>query len=359
MKERSSNIELLRIFAVYFVVVHHIILHYILHNFSSDYCSLWLESSISNRFVSSVLYSMGGVGVLLFFMITGYFLAEKTESGSIKKVFLAVVFYALLGAFLLFAKGLISNTGIDKMHFVKQLLFPVSSGIWWFPLSYIIIVVVAPILNKMTVSLSKKGFVIVLLFIATWWSFGANVIEAPFTRLQDALFYYLCGVFYKRFLKPENMRISIYFMVMLLFFTLLGGAYFLYFTFQFSGIRKESYLSYFFILVFLKPIVAFLLFSIFLKSKVQSKCINFIASTTFGVYLCHENWYGEYLFSHILFNFDKMFLSNLFPLYILCSGVVMFLICMGVDCIRRFCFEPCAIKIVNKISAIMVNNFSA
>lgn len=79
MNERKSNIELLRILAVYFVVVHHIIMHYVLHNFSPDYCTLWLESSILNKLTSSLFYSFGGVGVLCFFMITGYFLAEKTE----------------------------------------------------------------------------------------------------------------------------------------------------------------------------------------------------------------------------------------------------------------------------------------
>lgn len=352
MNERKSNIELLRILAVYFVVVHHIIMHYVLHNFSLDYCTLWLESSILNKLTSSLFYSFGGVGVLCFFMITGYFLAEKTESGAIKKVFLTVIFYGLLGAFFSITKGLLFNKAIDKMLLIKQLFFPISSGLWWFPLSYIIIVIVAPIINKLTMPLNKNGFLIVLLFIALWLCFGGSIIDAPFGRLQDSLFYYLCGIFYKRFVRIEYIRPRLNLFMLLLFFAFLGISYYMYFSLQFSASTNISYIPYFFILVFFKPIVGFLLFSLFISFKLQSKCVNFIASTTFGVYLCHENWYGAYLFSNILFKFDKYFLSNLFPLYILASGVIMFFICGGIDSIRKFIFEPLALKVFDKIQLL-------
>ena len=57
---RNSNIELLRILAVFFVVVHHIILHFVMHDFAPDYNEVWLNATLPNRIVSSIMYSGGG-----------------------------------------------------------------------------------------------------------------------------------------------------------------------------------------------------------------------------------------------------------------------------------------------------------
>ena len=68
IKERNSNIELLRILAMLFIIIHHLIYHNKLssiHNF--------------NHTSAMVLYSWAKIGVILFILISGYF-AEDSNS---------------------------------------------------------------------------------------------------------------------------------------------------------------------------------------------------------------------------------------------------------------------------------------
>lgn len=68
MKKRISNFELLRIIAMFMIVLHHAIVH-----------GVWLSNKhiIMTPLVDATIYNffaMGGeIGVYLFVMITGYF----------------------------------------------------------------------------------------------------------------------------------------------------------------------------------------------------------------------------------------------------------------------------------------------
>ena len=234
-------------------------------------------------------------------MITGYFLSERTSPYPVSKIFLQVLFYSLAGALLLACKTIFLDKSFDKKLFITYLFFPITGGIWWFPLSYSIIVFVCPVINSFTKLLNRRGFILLLAFVFVWWKFGANFINAPFERLQSALCCYLCGVFYKRYCNEFKIKRSILFWVSVLLFFCLGIAYFFYFTLRFSSAHNSTFL-YFLIICILNPLVAFCIFSYALQIKACSKLINFISGTTFGVYLCHENWYGHWLFGTFMFN---------------------------------------------------------
>ena len=58
--ERNSSIELLRIVSMFFIIIHHLILHNVLHNFNSVCCQTWLQSSVFVKLSTSYMYGMGG-----------------------------------------------------------------------------------------------------------------------------------------------------------------------------------------------------------------------------------------------------------------------------------------------------------
>ena len=73
--ERKSNFELARIVAMIMIVANHLVGHGIQHvsDANSAY-QLWQTGSPINRLFASFFLPGGGVGVAIFFMITGYFL---------------------------------------------------------------------------------------------------------------------------------------------------------------------------------------------------------------------------------------------------------------------------------------------
>lgn len=93
IKKRESNFELLRIFAMFMIITHHYVVHGILSLEGKIDYSVWRMGAFFNKIFSSVLWPGGGIGVALFFMITGYFSVDKEKSLKLKKIILTSVFY--------------------------------------------------------------------------------------------------------------------------------------------------------------------------------------------------------------------------------------------------------------------------
>lgn len=70
-KTRESNIEMLRIIAIFFILLHHYALYNSLYN---------LEVSNINKYIGIILFSLGKIGVNIFILITGYFSIQKNFS---------------------------------------------------------------------------------------------------------------------------------------------------------------------------------------------------------------------------------------------------------------------------------------
>ena len=86
-KERNSNIEILRIISMIFIVMS----HYTVHS-GIELTSLPLGI---NRFILEVT-RLGNIGVIIFMLISGYYLIEQ-KSIQLKKVlklYLQILFYS-------------------------------------------------------------------------------------------------------------------------------------------------------------------------------------------------------------------------------------------------------------------------
>lgn len=81
-----------------------------------------------------------------------------------------------------------------------------------------------------------------------------------------------------------------------------------------------------------------------------SKIINRIASTTFGIYLIHDNEYvRSFLWKELLHNasyMDSMYL----PLHTVVSVAGVFCVCMGVESVRTFVVKRCTGAWRNRMS---------
>ena len=88
--ERNSNIELLRIIAMFFIIAHHYVT-------SSNVTSLFDYSNISGNMLFLQIFGMfGKIAINIFTLITGYFMVNKTISkAKFLSLFCKVEFYYL------------------------------------------------------------------------------------------------------------------------------------------------------------------------------------------------------------------------------------------------------------------------
>lgn len=96
---RQSNFELLRILAMFFIVVHHYMVHGVQHVLSSDMIakSSWLLGSNINRIFTIIFEPAGAIGVGIFFMLSGYFMyGKECNLNKIKELLIQLFFYSFI-----------------------------------------------------------------------------------------------------------------------------------------------------------------------------------------------------------------------------------------------------------------------
>ncbi len=154
VKVRESNMELLRLVAIYAIVLYHIL--------------LFVHNNLSDEPIYRALFLPLHVGVLLFVMISGYFHIKF----SVKKLIILVVpllVYSLPTIITTFVNG---SDHLSSL--VNQVLF-VSHSQYWYMRIYVGLFLLAPVLNKFLDQCtfkSRMALIASLLFIATW---GGNL----------------------------------------------------------------------------------------------------------------------------------------------------------------------------------------
>lgn len=143
---RQSNFEILRIIAMFFVLMVH-----------ANYMSInpptaeEIDNDILASATRAALESISLLGVNLFVMISGWFSIKATVRGLSGLLF--QVFYFGIGILLF-----LTIIGMEEFTIgrVYQIVMLHKSG--WFVMSYLILYLLAPVLNKFSEYASKKEF---------------------------------------------------------------------------------------------------------------------------------------------------------------------------------------------------------
>ena len=194
---RQSNIELLRIAAMALIISNHLVNHGILKVTSASPYALWPQGSVLNRAVCAAFSTGGRIGVAVFFMITGYFLAGKEEFSwrSMLRLLGRVHFFAALD-FLIFlffraSIGYGASFPLRAMAF-KSFVIPVT--LWWFALTYAMLLLLVPFLNRgirrLRRILPNAAYPVLILIFWVLYAVGSRW---PVYSLLRAVLFYLMG----------------------------------------------------------------------------------------------------------------------------------------------------------------------
>lgn len=348
---RQSNFELIRVFAMIMIVMS----HYIQHGFiQSEY--------IGNQtyiIISHFLGSFGQFGVTLFFLITGYFLIDKTPNfQSLIKIIIKTIFYSwsIVFVFLLF---LPDTLNFDKIY---QSILPISTGQYWFITTYVVLYLIIPILNTIFNNLSIKQIKGYLILFGILWFFIPALsykIQFAFSKILGSIYIYMLGAYIKRykigFFEKFNNRLKIY--VISIICILLW----IYICYKFNLVDRKWWYH----LMFMNSIFVLLpsisLFHFFKNINLQyNKIINYLSTSAFSVYLITENiCMRKVLWSKIFLCSQHI---NIFYLLIniLIATVISYLACVVIDKLCNFIILDNLFKYLfkNKYFISLNNNFN-
>ena len=324
-RTRDSRFELLRIIAMLCIVTGHSMTHGVLTG--SEVNTIPPVSFILCRFLA---YG-GKTGVYLFVLITGYFMIDSNISvKKLVKLWLPILFWS----------AVITVTGgilLDQLsaNEIALSVIPILSNRYWFMSTYVFLYLLSPVINIALSHTSRnQDVLIILLTLLTIapcdYLYGADVNS----WLVSFCFTYAIGAIIKKYHILQKKNFIKYGCILLA-----------------SGIAFNTGSSIFIGLNARTDVIAsaleketlfdlFIAIGIFILvgsgTQFYNRKINAIASTTFGIYLIHDNPKMETLLWIRGLHFDRLAYKGIYSmLYILLVDFIVFAICAVLEFIRK------------------------
>lgn len=329
MKERKSNLELLRIILIIMIIA----LHYNNTRMGGVFGNV--ENGTFNYYLSNFVESLSIVAVNTFILITGYF-SNKKDSVKVSKVinlFYICAIYGILifGTYFVFTKNI--SFGILK-EFIKTIFDR------WFVVIYSILYLLISYLNKLINSLDKEKLKILIiintLFFYVWFTIFTNTtIKDGGYGIINFINLYLIGAYIKKYKDeyvPKYKTIIIYISCAII-------------TTLLSCFTTRSAFAYNTIFNLIGSIALFLTFKN-LNIK-NNKVINYLSTFTFSTYIIHENSFITKFLYRTIFKCDKYYNSSFIVINLLYTIIGIYVICIIFEIIRRFIMNKIDKKIDN------------
>ena len=295
MKNRASNFELLKVFAILLILLSHSTPRYeLLYPFGGITLdgreNYVIDPTIASLDIHHLLIqyftSWGQIGNALFIICSSWFLYEI---GRIKR---GKVWFLISSTFFIsiFSYGIMRLLGCD--YDIKALFystFPIATYNNWFVCCYLLFYLMNPILKVVSDSMNKRScliFIVMGLFAFSLWNMIYPTAFLYFHLVQFILIYFIT-VYFKRFIGIERYSSNMASRWILIGFI---GLFIHTIVINFVSI------NFFHISILqnsLNPwilIIGFSSFFLFSNLSFQSKVVNYISSLSLLVYLIDENY---------------------------------------------------------------------
>ena len=323
--------ELLRIIAMFFIVVSHYAVH---SGIKYDNLHMMEKTALS-------MFNIGNLGVDIFVIISGYFMINsKFKLKKLMMLEAQVLFYTIICYIIVVVNGA-ADISIKSIAFS---FLPTLFEHYWFFTAYIVMYIFTPYINRLIHSLSREAFLKFLLIMILLWSFTTTFATTGLYSypLGTFLLLYSIGAYIRLYpdFKYNTNKSSIITIILCEGFLLMSVI-----VFGVLGIDKEAY--FFQRLSLPTLLLAVGIFVLFTHINIRyNSFINLVASSTFGIYLIHENTYVRAALWPFLQHL-RGGMSHI--IYALICAVAVFIVCSIIELIRSRTEGVLADKLISKL----------
>ena len=341
---RKSNMELLRVLAMFMVVTYHV----------SNRVGAALAPEGFDRVFFLATALLGDLGNSVFLLISGYFMVESGfRLRRVLRLWAEVFFYSVLFA-VVFALAGGETPGLRTW---ARVFFPLLSNDYWFATHYVIFSFFMPFLNRLLHALDRRGLQRLLLTMFVPFSLLRTVLPGGFigfANLSMFAFYY-CLAAYVR-LYPQCLRalstprrcFGAAAVVLALHVGYLCLCCLL-------GERVSLLTPGRFARMYAVPQVA-LAFAFFLGfARLRPRCsrfVNAVASAVFGVYLVHYNLFVRDWLEQTIRALLGGGAVPVPPLVALGMALLVYTAATLIDLLRRKAVEPLYMRCIDRLPPV-------
>lgn len=328
-KVRESNLELYRIVLMILIIAHHYVVN-------SGLLQAAMSDGANMKSVGLLaLGAWGKIGINCFLLITGYYMCtSKITLKKFLKLFLEIEFYNVVIYIIFLAAGY-ERLSVGSVLITVFPFIEVSKN---FTGCYMLFYLLIPFLNILIGQLDKKKFLVLLLVLLGIYTVIGSIpkTNVMFNYVTWFSIVYLVGAFIRKYVSLEKIKQRKLVMANLILVVLCVASV--------PVCWKLLGVPYFFVNDSNKILALAMsvgLFLSFKKLKIKnSKFINQVAATTFGVLLIHANSNAmrSWLWGGVFKNTEWYDTPWLF-VHMIITIVVVYVACALIDVVRIKIFE--------------------
>lgn len=334
MNKRDSNMELLRIVCMLFIVMHHFITEILVPDLYRHDVAQWDGYRSGLYLFNNLLF----VGVNVFVLVSGYY-GIKAKVRGFANLYFQCAFYGLL-AYLIHLY--VDNASLG-MSVINNSLLVFSHCQWWYIGSYIGLYILSPLINKGLSLMSIKehlGAILIMTFLEMWLGFvWGTGCEPTGYGVLHMVYIYMIGAYIRKRVDMDALRnhrwtlMGIYVgSIVVMTGVILLNTYVWHS--DAAILRPWVYNSP---LLIIASIAFFMVFGTF---QFSNKWVNFCASSVLAAYLLPEAFYTRRTAINIAGGvFEEILLAKAIVVCVL-WGMSVLLICVGIDKIRMIMMIP-------------------
>lgn len=316
--KRNSSIELLRLIAMWMIVMYHFHYHVLSVN----------DDSVLFKAAQIPLH----IGVPVFILISGFFGIKRTVNGLSKLLSKTLFFsWGILAVFLVLGVFLDTIKPISGWEIIDSVFFLSRTNNLWFIRSYVVLYLLAPyingVLSQQTVY-QRFVFLLLLTFISVYIGIVSYAPEYNGRGILNFVLLYSIGRTIKEYGLQERLSFLANLLLIVVFAVL---ALIIYIPNDGTVIGRVVWEVVFRYNSPFMIIIAVLFFLLFARFRFYSKVINISASSVFAMYLIHENSIvNNYLYGIVGFvqsNFSLLTIYAFLTVY----ALVIMLLCFFLD----------------------------
>lgn len=304
---RESGIELLKIIAIFFIVISHVLQTLRAENtlmMSQDYViNLAYATTNIQYFILTLMSYFGVLGNNIFFICSAWFLLKSNSFKKKKWLFMLIEVW-VISVLILLITLLATNTDISVKNIIKSIL-PTLFSNNWYSTCYLLFYPIHPILNKIIYSMEQKTLLRSTLSLAVLYC-GFNFIREclfPSRLILWVTIYFIIAylqIYMKDFCNSTKLNefvliIGFVCYICLALVTNVSGFYI-----SFMNDKMLHWINN------CNPIliaISVAMFNLFRKIKFKSLTINYVSSLSLLIYLIHENLILKKYFRPLIWNY--------------------------------------------------------
>lgn len=306
---RSSNFELLRIAAMFMIVMYHIFCHCVngqlmfadtggaLSAGLVEYSSIYKKT-----FIMNTINTWKGISNDIFLLISGYFMRRNEYRVNLLKTSAKLLTQLGFAVIILMTASAIACTCAGSSVVFEPIAITEFNGMSWYLGYYFVVILIGVLfLNKFLLGLERKEYAAFLLVVlaVTQFNWSAMVLDGIGGGLSTAaigIFLYALGGYIQKYEPFKNIRLYVPFLLIIIIYAIIYvSGYNLTQTSIVKYLHSDRSEPFFPVLLsygnnIIIIAIAVSVFEIFKRIRMPKiKPVNFLGQSTLMIYLVHDN----------------------------------------------------------------------